>query len=111
MKMISIFHVFTIWLVTSSLFINTLVSAVSEEYEAELEKYANLTEVVSGGFNSGSRVLIELVSGFYSVAVQTYPVGVEGGGDKELLNGLWYWDIGYEKMKHFDKYLEDLKSK
>jgi hypothetical protein len=57
------------------------------------------------------RVLIELVASFHSVLVQAYPVGVEGDGDTKLLNGLWYWDIGYEKMKNFDKYLEDLKSK
>lgn len=60
MKMNSIFHVFIIGVVTSNLFINMLVLAASEEYEAELEKYAKLTEAVSGGFNSGSRVIIRV---------------------------------------------------
>ena len=54
------------------------------------------------------RVLIECVAAFYSVSVQAYPIGVTGGGDKMLLEGLWYWDIGYEKHKDFDKYLERL---
>ena len=58
--MSSIFHVFIIWLVTSSLFINTLALAASEKYEVELEKYAKRTKVISGGFNSGSRVFIQV---------------------------------------------------
>ena len=55
-----ILRVFIIWLVTLSLFINTLSLAASEEYEAELEKYAKLTEVVSGGRNSSNRVFIQV---------------------------------------------------
>jgi hypothetical protein len=43
---------------TSTLFINTSSLAALEEYEAKLEKYAKLTEAVSSGFYSGSRVLI-----------------------------------------------------
>jgi len=57
------------------------------------------------------RVLIELVSDFYSVAVQAYPDDVEGGGNKKLLDGLWYWDVGYEKISDFDEYLKRLKPK
>jgi len=53
-------------------------------------------------------VLIECVSHFHSVNVQAYPIGVTGSGDKMLLVGLWYWDIGYEKLKDFDKYLDRL---
>lgn len=60
MKMSCIFHVFIIWLVTPNLLINIRALAASEEYEAELEQYAKLTEVVSGGFNSGSRVFIRV---------------------------------------------------
>ena len=60
MKMSSIFHVFIIWLVTSSLFINTLVLAVSEEYEDVLERYARHTKVISGGRNSSNRVFIQV---------------------------------------------------
>ena len=91
---------------------NPDILRINENFrEAELpEAIVNLEPVFIKIYDD-NRVLIELVANFYSVAVQAYPVGVEGGGDKELLNGLWYWDIGYEKMKHFDKYLEDLKSK
>ncbi|MFA7485540.1 MAG: hypothetical protein WCZ89_05905 [Phycisphaerae bacterium] len=58
------------------------------------------------------RVLIECVASFYSVCVVAYPVGVTGGGHKMLRDGLWYWDVGYEKKwKDFDKYLECLNPK
>ena len=60
MKMSSIFHVFIIWLVTSSLFINTLVLAVSEEYEDVLERYARHTKVISGGRYGGSKAFIRV---------------------------------------------------
>ncbi|MHC4758437.1 MAG: interleukin-like EMT inducer domain-containing protein, partial [Planctomycetota bacterium] len=66
MKMSSIFHIFIIWLVTSSLLINTLALAASEKYEAELEKYAKLTKVISGGRYGGGEVSIRVGGhGFY----------------------------------------------
>ena len=60
MKTSSMFRVFIIWLVTSSFFINTLALGASEEYEADLEKYAKRTKVISGGYRSGNRVLIQI---------------------------------------------------
>jgi len=53
-------RIFIIGIVTSTLFINTLALGASEEYEAELEKYAKLTEVVSEGFYSSNRILIQV---------------------------------------------------
>lgn len=64
--MSSISHVFIIWLVTLSLFTNTLALADSEEYEVELEKYVKQTKVISGGRYGGSQVSIRVGGyGFY----------------------------------------------
>ena len=60
MKMNSIFHVFIIWLVTMSLFINTPALAASAKYEAELKNYAKRTKAISGGFIHGNQVLIRV---------------------------------------------------
>ena len=58
-----------------------------------------------------NRVLIELVANYFSVSVQAFPEPIKNGGDKKLLDELWYSDIGYEKFGNFDKYLKDLKSR
>lgn len=43
-----------------SMFLSTVIGANPDKYKIELEKYAELTEAISGGFHSGSRVLIRV---------------------------------------------------
>ncbi|MBN2018864.1 MAG: family 43 glycosylhydrolase [Sedimentisphaerales bacterium] len=60
MKVSSKLHIFTILAVTLNLFIASLVVAASEEYETELEKYAERTKAVSGGYKGGNRVFLQV---------------------------------------------------
>ena len=65
-KMSLILRVFIICVAIANLFINTPALAASEKYEAEFEKYAKRTKVISGGHYGGSQVSIRVGGyGFY----------------------------------------------
>jgi hypothetical protein len=59
-----------------------------------------------------SHVRIELGGGFHHYGVYAYAGVTQGGGDKKLLDGLWYYDDGFEECpEEWEKKLEALRPK
>ena len=52
---------------------------------------------------------IEMCTGFYSISILAFPEGIEGYGDLKLIDGLWYFDAGFDNNPGFSDYLEKLK--
>jgi hypothetical protein len=74
--------------------------------------------------NYNGRVIVEMLGGLDHFGVYAYPVDYEKPahaseelGHKKLLDGLWYYDDGYqhcasvEEYEEYDRYIESLKPK
>lgn len=73
--------------------------------------------------NHDGRVILEMLGGLDHFGVYAYPEDYEKPphleklGHKKLLDGLWYYDDGYqycnspEEYEEYDKYIESLKPK
>ncbi len=67
----------------------------------------------------GGWVSLEMLGGFVHCGVHAYPEAINESayprfqfGDKKLLDGLWYYDDGYDtRGKDYEKYVERLKPK
>lgn len=65
----------------------------------------------------GGSVTLEMLGGFVHCGVHAYPETVKESahpgfdfGDKKLLDGLWYYDDGYDtRGKAYDRYIESLR--
>jgi hypothetical protein len=59
-----------------------------------------------------SHVRIELGGGFHHYGVNAYAEGTQGNGDKRLLDGLWYYDEGFQECPNdWEEKLEALRPK
>ena len=58
-------------------------------------------------------MMIEMFGGLdhFGVAAFSEDCEFDGHGDKELLNGLWYYDDGYHDIPDYEKYIESLRPK
>lgn len=60
---------------------------------------------------SPTHIEVALWGGMYHVGFYAFSEGIqeEYMGDKELIEGLWFYDDGYRKRDGFEDYIESLR--